>query len=212
MGQGEPLLNYDNVKRALNILLQNTDLGETKITVSTAGVPHAMEKLLTDEDFPPVRWALSLHSAIEESRKQIMPSHKKGFLEWLVDWAKKYHERFPSRSHFIGFEYIMLSGVNDDEKHLQALVKLCKKMPYFRINLIPYNRTTDEAQPHDEIVVPPPPKPEDNGFRLFDRTPPELIDHWHTTLMNAGFTSTVRYSQGQDIAAACGQLRNKATE
>lgn len=203
MGQGEPLLNYENVKRALNVLLKNTDLGETKITVSTAGVPAVMEKLLTDEDFPPVRWALSLHSAIEETRKQIMPSHKKDFLEWLVKWATEYHKRFPSRTHFIGFEYIMLSGVNDDEKHLQALIKLCKKIPYFRVNLIPYNKTTDETQPHQEEI-------DTSGFRVFDRTPPELIEHWHESLMAAGFTSTVRYSQGQDIAAACGQLRNKA--
>jgi 23S rRNA (adenine2503-C2)-methyltransferase len=202
MGQGEPLLNYDNVKRALQIILANTDLGETKITVSTAGVPYAMEQLLKDDSFPPVRWALSLHSAIEESRKYIMPSHKKGFLEWLVTWAEEYHKRYPSRTHFIGFEYIMLSGVNDDEKHLQALIALCKKIPYFRINLIPYNRTTDNAQPTDNIVV--------DGFRLFDRTPPELIGHWHEELMKAGFTTTIRYSQGQDIAAACGQLRNRA--
>src|SRR3989344_2417558 len=136
MGQGEPLLNYDNVKRALQVILKNTDLGETKITVSTAGVVHAMEKLLTDTDFPPVRWALSLHSAIEETRKQIMPSHKKGFLEWLVTWAKEYHRKFPSRAHFIGFEYIMLSGVNDDEKHLQLLLTLCTKSPYSRVNLV----------------------------------------------------------------------------
>lgn len=212
MGQGEPLLNYDNVKRATQIILANTDLGETKITISTAGVPFAMEKLLTDTDFPPVRWALSLHSAIEETRKQIMPSHKKGFLEWLVTWATDYHKRFPSRTHFIGFEYIMLSGVNDDERHLQALVALCKKIPYFRVNLIPYNKTADkdEAQPHEEINIPAPVVPDTSGFRTFDRTPPELIEHWHETLMKAGFTATIRYSQGQDIAAACGQLRNKA--
>ncbi len=204
MGQGEPLLNYDNVKRALNVILANTDLGETKITVSTAGVPHAMEKLLTDDDFPPVRWALSLHSAIEESRHAIMPSHKKGFLDWLVDWAKRYREKFPSRTHYIGFEYIMLSGTNDDERHLQALIKLCKKMPYFRVNLIPYNKISDPADPTPEIAL-----PEDPGFKVFERTPPELIEHWHESLMAAGFTSTIRYSQGQDIAAACGQLRNK---
>lgn len=203
MGQGEPLLNYENVKRALQILLKNTDLGETKITVSTAGVPAVMEKLLTDNEFPLVRWALSLHSAIEETRREIMPSHKKGFLEWLVQWSIAYRQRFPSRTHFLGFEYIMLSGVNDDEHHLQALIKLCKKIPHFRVNLIPYNKTTDESGPHhDEINT--------SGFRTFDRTPPELIEHWHDSLMAAGFTSTIRYSQGQDIAAACGQLANKA--
>lgn len=204
MGQGEPLLNYENVKRALNVILKNTDLGETKITVSTAGVPYAMEQLLKDNDFPPVRWALSLHSAIEESRKAIMPSHKKGFLEWLVTWAEAYHKKYPSRSHFIGFEYIMLSGTNDDERHLQALITLCKKMPYFRVNLIPYNKITDPADPTPQIV-----EPNDPYFKTFDRTPPELIEHWHKSLMDAGFVSTIRYSQGQDIAAACGQLRNK---
>ncbi len=193
MGQGEPLLNYENVKEAVKILLANTDLGETKITVSTAGVPSVMEKVLID-DFPPVRWAISLHSAIEESRKEIMPSHKKDFLEFLVDWTNAYNKKFPSRTHFIGLEYIMLHGVNDDNRHLDALIKLGKRMPHIRINLIPYNRIGDD--------------PVDNKT-VFDRTPAERINHWHESLMNAGFTTTVRYSQGQDIAAACGQLRNK---
>ncbi len=193
MGQGEPLLNYDNVKRALNIILENSDLGETKITVSTAGVVPAMEQILKDDNFPPVRWAVSLHSAIEESRKQIMPSNRKGFLEFLVQWANDYHTKFPSRTHFIGLEYIMLGGVNDNEHHLQALIKLARRMPHIRINLIPYNYIGDE--------------PVDN-VNYFARTPHEQIEHWHTELMNAGFTSTIRYSQGQDIMAACGQLQN----
>ncbi len=194
MGQGEPLLNYQNVKEATKILLANTDLGETKITVSTAGVPSVMEQVLTD-DFPPVRWAISLHSAIEESRKEIMPSNKPGFLEFLVKWANTYHVRFPSRTHFIGLEYIMLGGVNDDEAHLQALIALARRMPHIRINLIPYNSISDE--------------PVDNKT-IFARTSSERIEYWHATLMNAGFTSTIRYSQGQDIAAACGQLKNTA--
>ncbi len=194
MGQGEPMLNYENVKEAIKILLENTDLGETKITVSTAGVVPAMEKMLTD-DFPPVRWALSLHSAIEESRKQIMPSNPAGFLEFVVKWANAYDKRFPSRKHFIGLEYIMLGGVNDDEKHLQALIALAKRMPHIRINLIPYNNISDEVVDNKSI---------------FGRTPHEQIVHWHEQIMKAGFTATIRYSQGQDIAAACGQLRNKA--
>jgi 23S rRNA (adenine2503-C2)-methyltransferase len=193
MGQGEPLLNYENVKEAIKILLDNTDLGETKITVSTAGVVPAMEKMLTD-DFPPVRWALSLHSAIEESRKEIMPSNAPGFLEFVVKWANAYDKRFPSKSHFIGLEYIMLGNVNDDEKHLQALIALGKRIPHIRINLIPYNNISDEVVDNKTV---------------FARTPHERIEHWHEELMKAGFTSTIRYSQGQDIAAACGQLRNK---
>ena len=193
MGQGEPLLNYENVKKALNVILKNTDIGPTKITVSTAGVMPVMEEMLKDKDFPPVRWAVSLHSAIEESRKKIMPSHKKGFFDFLVSWTKDFKKVHGSRTQFIGLEYIMLGGVNDDDKHLQALIKLAKKMPHVRINLIPYNSSGKD--------------PIDNIYN-FDRTPSHEIERWHKELMKHGFTSTIRYSQGQDIAAACGQLRN----
>lgn len=193
MGQGEPLLNYDNVKRALKIILQNTDIGPTKITVSTAGVVPSMEKLLADKNFPEVRWAISLHSAIEESRMKIMPSHKKGFLDFLVKWSNEYLKLHPSRTQFIGIEYIMLGGVNDDRSHLDALIKLCNKIPHLRINLIPYNSISKD--PIDNI-------------NYFDRTPSHEIEKWHEELMKRGFTATIRYSQGQDIAAACGQLRN----
>lgn len=193
MGQGEPLLNYENVKLALNVILQNTEIGETKITLSTAGIASVMEQAIDDVTFPKVRWAISLHSAIEETRKQIMPSHKPGFLDFLVKWTNDYNKKIPSRSHFIGFEYLMLSGINDDEKHLKALLRLCKKMPHLRINLIPYNYIGNE--------------PIDNK-NFFNRTAPERIEEWHEALMKAGFTSTIRYSQGQDIMAACGQLSN----
>ncbi len=206
MGQGEPLVNYENVKQALNAILTYSDLGSTKITLSTVGFVPSMEKMITDIDFPPVRFAFSLHSAIEESRKKIIPSNKAGFLEWLVKWGNAYHQKFGNRTHFIGFEYIMLSGINDDEKHLQALIKYCKRFPIVRVNLIPYNSTSD-AGTVEEIN-----KLEEqmgSNYRVFTRTPHELIEHWHKGLMDAGITSTIRYSQGQDIAAACGQLRNK---
>lgn len=189
MGQGEPLLNFDNLKNALNIILNNTEIGPTKITVSTCGIPEQMEKLLTDKDFPQVCWAISLHSAIEETRKKIMPAHRKDFFKFLVDWSQRYHKLIPSRTHFIGLEYLMLAGVNDDEKHLKALEKLANKIPRVKINLIPYNDT--------------------NGPGL-SKTSQEAIEHWHDYLMKAGFVCTIRHSQGQDIAAACGQLCNRA--
>lgn len=206
MGQGEPLLNYDNVKQALNVIIKNSDVGPTKITLSTVGYVPAMEQMITDVDFPPVRFALSLHSAIEETRKQIIPSNKKGFLEWLVKWAGQYQTKFSTRTHFIGFEYIMLSGVNDDQKHLDALVKLCHRLPHVRANLIPYNSTADKDEISEQNKLH---ELLGSNFRVFERTPHEIIEHWHQTLMKAGITSTIRYSQGQDIAAACGQLRNK---
>ncbi len=191
MGQGEPLLNYENVKTALNIILKYTNLGPRKITLSTCGIPAMMDKLATDKDFPPVRFALSLHSAIETTRAAIMPSHQPGFLDYLVGWAKKYHQAYPSRSHFIGLEYIMLGGINDGEKDLKALITLASKLGKIKINLIPHNNISTVSLPSD-----------------FNESPKENTAHWHETLMNAGFTSTIRYSQGQDIAAACGQLRN----
>ena len=191
MGQGEPLLNYDNVKEALNLFLKYVDIGPRKITLSTVGVPQAMDRLLDDPDFPAVRFALSLHTAIEESRKKIILSHQKGFLEWLITWANKYHRRFPSRTHFIGLEYTFLEGVNDDDKHLKALIKLASKLGRVRINLIPYN--TDPNNPG-----------------LFQGSKKETIETWQTALLAKGFISTIRHSQGQDISAACGQLHNRA--
>ncbi len=173
MGQGEPLLNYDNIKNALNIILENTDIGPSKITLSTCGVPEGMEKMIEDKNFPRVRFALSLHSAIEETRKKIMPSHRPGFLQFLEEWA----------GQFIGLEYTLLNGINDDDKHLKALIKLASKLGRVRINLIPYNFTGE-----------------------FSGSPVETVEKWHDALMKAGFTSTIRRSQGGDIAAACGQL------
>lgn len=197
MGQGEPLLNYENVKTALNIILKYTNIGPSKITISTCGIPAAMDKLITDKDFPPVRFALSLHSAVEATRVKIMPSHQPGFLTYLADWAKKYHSAYPSRAHFIGLEYIMLNKVNDSDKDLKALIKLAAQMGRVRINLIPYNPISPFYQEGEGGVA-----------GEFIGSYKETIEHWHEQLMKAGFVSTIRYSQGQDIAAACGQLRN----
>jgi len=185
MGQGEPLLNYDNLKQALNTIIIQTEIGPTKITISTCGVRAGMERMVEDEEFPQVRFALSLHSAIEETRTRIMPVHQKGFLDFFVKWAEEYHRKIPSRTHFIGLEYIMLDGFNDDERHLKALIKFASRIPRVRINLIPYNNT------------------EQNNL-----TTSGNIKLWQDKLMKAGFVCTIRHSQGQDIAAACGQLRN----
>ncbi len=193
MGQGEPLLNYDNVKSALNTLIKYANVGPTKITISTCGIPAAMDRLVEDKDFPQARLAISLHSAIEETRKKIMPSHQRGFFNFLLDWAPRYHKSLPSRSHFIGIEYLMLKDFNDDEKHLKALLKLCSKIGRVRINLIPYNIISSL----------------DGGRWVLVGSDKSVIERWHDTLMKAGFVSTIRYSQGQDIEAACGQLSGK---
>ncbi|MFA5127497.1 MAG: 23S rRNA (adenine(2503)-C(2))-methyltransferase RlmN [Patescibacteria group bacterium] len=186
MGQGEPLVNYDAVKDALNLILKYTKVGETKITLSTAGVVAGMNKMIEDKDFPAVRFALSLHSAIPEDRKKLMPSQPEKFFEFFIDWCEKYHERWPSRTHFVGLEYVFINGVNDTPAHLKALIKLASKIGRVRLNLIPFNAAAGK----------------------FSGTPMEKIKEWQTRLMDSGFTVTVRLSQGSDIAAACGQLRN----
>jgi len=186
MGQGEPLLNYDNVKEALNLFIKYGDIGQSKITMSTCGIIPGMKKMIEDKDFPPIRFALSLHSAIGEIRKKIMPSHTDNFFEFLIDWSKQYHAKYTSRTQFIGLEYAFLAGINDDDKNLKALIKLASKLGRVRINLIPYNDTTG----------------------IFVGSDMEILKKWQKKLMESGFTVTIRLSQGQDIAAACGQLQN----
>jgi 23S rRNA (adenine2503-C2)-methyltransferase len=188
MGQGEPLLNYDAVKDALNLILKYTKVGETKITLSTAGVIAGMNKMVEDKDFPAVRFALSLHSAIPEDRKKLMPSQPPDFFEFFIDWCEKYHERWPSRTHFVGLEYVFIRGVNDTPAHLKALIKFASKIGRARLNFIPLNSVAGEFKGSDM----------------------ERIKEWQQRLMDSGFTVTVRLSQGSDIAAACGQLKNSA--
>lgn len=188
MGQGEPFLNYNNIKEALNIILNNTEIGPRKITISTVGIKAGLEKMLTDKDFPPVRFALSLHSASEKIRAQIIPSHQTGFLDFLIDWSKKYHLVYPSRTHFIGLEYTLLQGINDSPTDLKSLKKLASQLGRIRINLIPYNCPI--------------------ANNSFISTPLSTAEHWRDTLIKAGFIATIRRSQGQDISAACGQLQN----
>ena len=189
MGQGEPLLNYENVKLTLKILIKYANIGQRKITLSTVGVPESMTKMVTEKDFPAVRFALSLHSALAETRASIIPSNRPGFLDFLVEWAKKYHTAFPSRTHFIGLEYIMLKGINDDAKHLNALIKLVLKLGSIRVNLIPYNSSSTKDE--------------------FQGTDMEIIQNWQKKMNNHDITCTIRRSQGLDIDAACGQLANK---
>jgi len=192
MGQGEPLLNYDAVKEALWILINGAKVGPSNIVLSTCGPRLGLEKIITDKDFPPVRFALSLHSAIEATRKKLVPAHWPGFFEFFISWAKKYHAKFPSRSHFIGLEYIMLAGVNDDKKHLDALARFAEGVKRTRINLILYNQTVG-------------PK----GTSLGNGSPDETARRWQKELMRRGFVATLRLSQGTDIGAACGQLKSE---
>lgn len=184
MGMGEPLANYENVKKTIQTWLKYTDIGVTRITVSTVGLLPMLRKLLTDPEWPSVRLAVSVHSADAETRKAMMPSSFPGFLDELEKWTKEYFEKFDSRRRHLTFEYLMLSKVNDTELHAKALIRFAQHVGKVRINLIPYNFT---------------------GSVYKDSLPGEF-DRFQKQLEDAGVTVTRRRTMGDDIAAACGQL------
>jgi len=184
MGMGEPMANYENVRDSLNLILENTDIGPTHITVSSVGVLPVLEKLLDDEKWPHVKIAISLHSADEETRKRIVPTSYDEFLPRLSRWAKMYLERFGNRRHHLTFEYVMLNGVNDSKMHAEVLAKYVESIGNVKVNLIPYNATDDEFEP--SLL---------SALNLFEK-----ILEAHDVVV------TIRHSKGQDIAAACGQL------
>jgi 23S rRNA (adenine2503-C2)-methyltransferase len=184
MGMGEPLANYPNVRETLNRLLEHTDIGRTRITVSTVGVLPRLEQILEDEHWPHVRLAISLHSAVASTRKEIVPTSYDEFLPKLTDWCKRYLRKFGNRRHHLTFEYVMLRDVNDTPKHAKALANFVNKIGHVRVNLIPYNLTGVE----------------------YTCSTPEGVDDFFSTLKKHGVTVTTRKNMGDDIAAACGQL------
>ena len=179
MGMGEPLLNVDHVFAAVDFLKSPDfhNLPDSKITVSTVGIPHAMEHF--SETFPDVQLALSLHSARQEVREQLMPQSRKYTLKHLRDSLLKISVRGK-----VMIEYLMLSGITDREEDLVALIEYLKDIPV-HINIIPFNE-----YPGNNLRGTPPPERK----RFADRLKAE------------GFDTTLRYSLGSDIAAACGQL------
>jgi len=184
MGMGEPLANYVNVKQALKTLIDLAGIGPTRMTVSTVGLLPALRELLKDDSWPPVRLAVSLHSADPVTRRQIMPSSFDSFLDELALWADAYFRRFDSRRRHLTFEYIMLSGVNDTDHHAEALIRFARRIGKARINLIPYNFTGN----------------------LYRGSASEALHRFERKLQSAGVDVTRRRTMGDDIAAACGQL------
>ena len=185
MGMGEPMANYANVKEAIHTWLRATDIGPTHITVSTVGVLSQLEKLLTDPDWPSVRVAISLHSANQQKREEIVPTTVPNFLLELADWSKRYNSILGNRRHHITYEYTVLHGINDTVAHAKELSKYIRTTGVSKVNIIPYN--------------PVPGKP-------FVRSQVEQIDAFKQVLRDADIDVTQRKTMGDDIAAACGQL------
>lgn len=184
MGMGEPLSNYEHTKDSLNRILKNTDIGPTHITVSTVGVLPRLEQILTDDEWPHVRMAISLHSADVKTRKEIVKSSYDEFLPKLDVWTRGYLKKFGNRSHHLTFEYVMLKDVNDSPAAAKQLAVFVNRLGKIRVNLIPFNFTESRFSSSDE----------------------ETIQMFGDVLERNGITYTVRYSKGEEIDAACGQL------
>ena len=187
MGMGEPMMNYKNVVDAIRKITQEDGLGMSarRITVSTSGIPK-MIKMLADENIK-VKLALSLHSAIEEIRNDIMPFSTAFPLTDILDSLQYWYEKTNST---ITFEYCIWKGINDQEKDIQALIKFCRLVPS-KVNIIQYNPI---------------------GEGKFDFKNTKAEKRYVEQLTRAGITVMVRRSRGGDIDAACGQLANKSAE
>lgn len=185
MGMGEPLANYEAVKEAARILNEDMGIGLTRITVSTVGPPAGLGRLLKDDDFPNVRIAISLHAGTDDTRGSIVPSHGKRTIQTFVNWVEQYYAKYGNRRHHVTLEYVMLEDVNDMPSEAEALAKAFKPIAgIIKLNLIPWNPT---------------------GTHL-KRSAQERMDTFSAITERAGITTTIRYSKGLDIDAACGQL------
>lgn len=183
MGQGEPLHNFEFVKNATIILMEEKGLGlgQRKITLSTSGLVPQIEKL---SEFPPVNVAISLHASHDNIRTELMPINKVYDLKRLFNAIKK----IPLKAHrHITYEYILIKELNDRQEDIDGLVALLPKK-VSKVNLIPFNE-----YPGSE----------------FKRPPNDRILWFQNQLLDNGIITTIRATKGQDILAACGQLKSE---
>jgi 23S rRNA (adenine2503-C2)-methyltransferase len=181
MGMGEPFLNYDAVMDSVSLLNdpQGFNLGARRMTISTAGVVSGIERF-TAEGIQ-VNLAVSLHAADDELRTRLMPINKKWPISKLMKAA---HDYVATTRRKVFYEYLMLSGVNDTLDDARRLADLLGG-PLHHVNLIPYNATNAP----------------------YERSQPLRIKRFSNVLQERGVPTTVRHTMGDDIAAACGQLR-----
>lgn len=185
MGMGEPLMNYNNVIKAIDKITSPEGLGMSpkRIVVSTSGVPKIIKKMADDE--VKFNLAVSLHSAIDEVRTSIMPFNSKMNLQDLRESLEYWYEK---TNRMITYEYVVWNGINDRKEDIKALVEFCSYVPC-KVNLIEYN-------------------PIDDGE--FQQATNSAINNYISNLEMNDITVNVRRSRGKDIDAACGQLANKS--
>lgn len=189
MGMGEPLLNFDNVVDAMNLMMHDNCYGISKrrVTLSTAGVVPALDRL---GQYTDACLAISLHAPNDELRNQLVPLNKKYPIAVLLASAKRYIQGLPDSHRKITIEYTLIDQVNDRPEHAQELAELLKDVPV-KINLIPFN-----------------------PFALvnYKRVSNNALRRFQQILIEAGYTTTVRTTRGDDIDAACGQLAGQVND
>lgn len=185
MGMGEPLYNYESVKKALSLIMWGEGLGLSKrrVTLSTSGIVPEIEKC---GDELGVNLAISLHAVHDELRNELVPINRKYDLKTLIDCVRRYPVL--SNARRVTWEYVMIKGVNDSPEDARRLVKLIKGIPS-KINLIPFNKWPGSD---------------------YECSSDEAIDAFAKIVMKAGYASPVRKPRGQDILAACGQLKSES--
>ena len=185
MGMGEPLANYGNTLRAIEIITDGSwglGIAPRRVTLSSVGLIPQIEKLMAETN---VSLAISLHAATEELRGRLMPVNRKYSLQQLMDCCRNLP--LPRRKR-ITFEYVLLSGVNDSVADATALCRVLRGVPS-KVNVIPFN-------PHPESE--------------FERPADEAVKRFQQVLFDHNIQVNVRRPRGDDIAAACGQLQGQA--
>lgn len=184
MGMGEPLLNYKNMLKSIDLITSPEGLGMSpkRITVSTAGIAKMIKKLGDDE--VKFNLALSLHAANDKKRDYIMPINEQNSLEALKDALTYFYEKTKTR---VTFEYIIFKGFNDQIVDAKELAEFCKTIPC-KINIIEYNAIDDGE---------------------FQQAGTKEVDAFAKFLTQKNLVVNIRRSRGKDIDAACGQLANK---
>ena len=181
MGMGEPLLNFENVVAAMQLMLDDHAYGLSKrrVTLSTAGLVPGIDRL---RERCQVSLAVSLHAPTDDLRNVLVPLNKKYPIHELLAACRRYVDGAPRRR--VTFEYVMLDSVNDSVAHARALARLLAQVPA-KVNLIPFNRFP---------------------FTQYRRSSEVTIEQFRDVLLAAGLTTVTRKTRGDDIAAACGQL------
>lgn len=189
MGMGEPLLNFDNVVDAMNLMMHDNCYGISKrrVTLSTSGVVPALDRL---GEYTDACLAISLHAPNDALRNELVPINKKYPIAMLLDSAKRYIEQLPDTHRKITIEYTLIDHVNDRPEHAHELAELLRDVPV-KINLIPFNPFSQSD---------------------YKRVSNNALRRFQTILMEAGYVTTVRTTRGDDIDAACGQLAGSVND